>query len=272
MGQINETVYPHYTLANVGATLALAAGIEAPAQSEEPIPAVLNLVKANTISGKADKLLIFNPDAVALWLYLRYTDFFAPVQRHTQLTLPMRAVMPSVTPVCFGTIYTGAMPAVHGIQKYEKPVIKTDSFFDSAVRAGKKTAICAVDGCSMSRIFLEREIDYFITESDLEAAEKALKLINEDDYDIIVCYQGNYDSTMHGDGTEAQTSLDALLDNAAWFDRLVKAFDKRWAGVDRLCAWITDHGAHDGPDGRGSHGKDIIEDMNVTHFWGVTHA
>lgn len=269
---MENPVFSKYSIARVGGTLAAALGIEAPEKAEAPLDEVLSMVKRSTSRGYAEKALIFNPDAVAIWLYQRYTDLFAPVLSHTRMMLPMAAVMPSVTPVCFGSIYTGAQPEVHGITKYEKPVIKTDSFFDAALRSGKRVAIVAVDGCSMSRIYLERELDYFITESDAKSAETGLRLINEGDYDIIVVYQGNYDHTMHREGTEAEASLAELRDNAAVFDRLATAFDARWKGHDRLCAWITDHGAHDNPDGRGSHGQHIPEDINVAHFWGVERA
>ncbi|NLB41411.1 MAG: hypothetical protein GX815_03990 [Clostridiales bacterium] len=67
--------------------------------------------------------------------------------------------MPSVTPVCFDTLYTGAQPEVHGIQKYEKLVIKIDSLFDALIRQGKKPVIIVETNCSMSKIFLERDMD-----------------------------------------------------------------------------------------------------------------
>ena len=73
---------------------------------------------------KIDKALIYNPDAVALWLYQKYTDKFTKVINNTRMALPMRTVMPSVTPVCFATIYSGVMPSVHGIQKYENRSLK----------------------------------------------------------------------------------------------------------------------------------------------------
>ena len=57
---------------------------------------------------------------------------------NADLTLPLQTVMPSVTPVCFATMYTGAQPEVHGIQSYTKPVVKTDSVFDVLIRNGKK--------------------------------------------------------------------------------------------------------------------------------------
>ena len=49
--------------------------------------------------------MIYNPDCIPMWLYQKYTEKFAPVLAATQLTVPVATVMPSVTPVCFGTMY-----------------------------------------------------------------------------------------------------------------------------------------------------------------------
>ena len=85
---------------------------------------------------KADRILMYNPDAIAQWIYEKYPNFLQEVTDNTELNLPLCTVMPSVTPVCFGTMYTGAQPAVHGIRKYEKPVVRTDTVFDALIRAG----------------------------------------------------------------------------------------------------------------------------------------
>ena len=49
--------------------------------------------------------------------------------------MPMLSVMPSVTPVCFASMYTGVMPDVHGIKFYTKPVLKIETFFDVLIKA-----------------------------------------------------------------------------------------------------------------------------------------
>ena len=61
----------------------------------------------------------------------------------------------SVTPVCFGTMYTGLSPQEHGIMKYRKPVLQVDTVFDYLVKEKKKAAIISTEGDSISRIFLE---------------------------------------------------------------------------------------------------------------------
>ena len=106
----------------------------------------------------------------------KYTDKFAKVINNTRMALPMRTVMPSVTPVCFATIYTGVMPSVHGIQRYEKPVLKVDTLFDRLIENGKKPVIIAPKECSMSKIFKEREMDYIISNDSDFALTPRLKL------------------------------------------------------------------------------------------------
>ena len=103
-----------------------------------------------------------------------------------ELALPLETVMPSVTPVCFGSLYTGAQPAVHGIQKYEKPVIRIDTLFDALIRAGKKPCIISHGDASMSRIFLERDMDYFILPSTPAVNAKAAEVILADKYEYSI--------------------------------------------------------------------------------------
>ncbi len=256
-------------LEGLAAAIAAAAGVEAPKQSHPPLRPVLDLLE-NTIGvGNAERVLMFNPDAIGTWLTQRYTEDFAPVFARTRLALPLRVVMPSCTPVCFATMYTGVTPDVHGIRRYEKPVVKTDSLFDTFHRAGKRVAIVSVPEASMSKIFLEREIDYYIEPSDLAATEKAIELISADKYDFIACYNADYDSKMHQYGTESPEALAEMRSEIDSFARLYDTAKKAWAGKNAFIAWATDHGMHDLPDGRGTHGEYIPEDMNVTHFYTV---
>ena len=138
------------------AALAYAMGIDAPKCAASPTLALCDYVDQQLSHRKADRIFMYNPDAIAQWVYEKYPQLLAEATKYTSLELPFCTVMPSVTPVCFGTMYTGAQPAVHGIQKYEKPVITIDSIFDALIRAGKKPAIVAETNCSMSLIYLER--------------------------------------------------------------------------------------------------------------------
>lgn len=230
----------------------------------------LEQLATDAFSGrKADRALLYNPDAIAHHLFAHYTDLFLPVLRHAPLALPMQSVMPSVTPVCFASMYTGALPDVHGIQAYVKPVLTCDTLFDAAIRAGRKPAIVSTCGDSISKIFLDRPMDYFLYDTVEEVNARAEELICEDQYDLIVIYNGNYDATMHRFSPEAPESLQALRDNAAAFDRFARLVKQHWTQHDTLLAFAPDHGCHPIDGGLGSHGLDMPEDMLIPHFYGA---
>ncbi len=175
--------------------------------------------------------------------------------------------MPSVTPVCFGTLYTGAQPSVHGIQKYEKPVITIDTLFDALIRAGKKPAIVASTNCSMAKIFLERNMDYYIFDSIAEINARAVELIMADKHDFIAVYNGNYDYTMHKNGPEAPISLAALKANSEAFAMFSVLISFHWKHHNTLVGFAMDHGCHEIDDNLGSHGLDMPEDLNIVHLY-----
>ena len=259
-----QEIYCPLRLTGVAAALTEALGAEAPQSAAPALEAIRTLC-----AGFVDRVLMYNPDAVALWLFEKYTDLFLPVMRRTQLTLPLQTVMPSVTPVCFGTMYTGALPEVHGIQSYTKPVIRTDTVFDALLRAGKKPCIVSTGNDSMSRIFLEREMAYFIVDNPDEANKKALELIERDEYDLLCVYNGNYDGTMHKFGPESREALDALRHNVRAFSALADAVRTHWSAHRTLIGFAPDHGCHEIDGDCGSHGLYMPEDMNIVHFYGV---
>ena len=164
-------------------------------------------------------------------------------------------------------MYTGAQPCVHGIQKYEKPVIKIDTLFDALLRAGKKVAIVAYGKCSVGKIFLEREMDYFIYETVEAVNAKAAELILRDEHDFIAVYNGNYDSAMHKNGTESPLSLAELRANSRTFGMFCEMIATHWKKHNTLIGFAMDHGCHDIDGEAGSHGLDMDEDINIVHLY-----
>jgi len=259
-----------FSLTGVAAALAQAIGVQAPEKAEPANAQLSALVQQRVPGGKVDRILMYNPDAVAMWVYQKYTALFGDGGKHTSLALPLQTVMPSVTPVCFGTMYTGAYPETHGIRKYEKPVIKIDTLFDALLRAGKKCAIIADTKCSMGKIFLERDMDYFLFETIGEINAKAAELIEKDEHDLIAVYNGNYDSAMHKTGPESEESIAQLRDNIASFDMLVNKVKEHWTAHDTLFGFAMDHGCHEIDGGCGAHGLDMPEDLNILHLYGLS--
>ena len=249
------------------AALCYAMGIDAPEKAADANKDLCDYVD-NALGGeRADRIFMYNPDAIAEWVDEKYPWFLKEVTERAQLKLPLSCVMPSVTPVCFGTMYTGAQPEIHGIRSYTKPVITIDTIFDALIRAGKRAAIVCTDGDSMSKIYLEREMDYFFYDTEEEVNAKAAELIIEDTYDFIAVYNGNFDSTMHKFGPESPEALSELRANSrtyGMFDALIK---DKWQKHNVLIGFAMDHGCHEIDGDCGSHGLDMDEDINIAHYY-----
>ena len=260
--QLNET-----SLDTLCGALAYAMGICAPEHAATANEPLCRYIDEAFEGKKADRVFMYNPDAIAQWIYEKYPDFLKETVALTDLQLPLRSVMPSVTPVCFGTMYTGAQPEVHGIQKYEKPVITIDTIFDALIRAGKKPVIIAYGKCSLSKIYLERQMDYYVFDNIAQVNAKAAQLIMEDKHDFYVVYNGNYDSVMHKKAPESSHALGELRINShayAMFDSLIST---HWTRHRTLMGFAMDHGCHEIDDDLGSHGLDMPEDLNILHFY-----
>ena len=249
------------------AALAYAMGIEAP-KCAAPANEILTAFVDEKFGGeKADRILMYNPDAIAQWIYEKYAPMFLRAQEWMDIEVPFRTVMPSVTPVCFGTMYTGAQPEVHGIRAYEKPVITIDTIFDALIRAGKKVAVIADPQSSIANIFLERDMDYFFFRTCEEINAKAAELIMEDKHDFIVVYNKNYDSYMHKYGPESVYSLGEARMNVASYTTFCNMVERHWKGHNTLVGFAMDHGCHEIDGGCGSHGLDMEEDLNIVHLY-----
>lgn len=253
------------------ASLCYAMGIEKPENAASAASELTNYIDERLNGKKVDRIFMYNPDAVGQWIYEKYPQLCIKAKSIADIEVPFCTVMPSVTPVCFGTMYTGAQPAVHGIQKYEKPVITIDTIFDALIRAGKKVAILATPKCSIANIFLERDIDYYFYEGMTEVNAKAAEIILEDKYDFIVLYNGNYDAVMHKHGPESIEVLAELRVNAEIFAMFNVLIERYWKNHNTLVGFAMDHGCHEIDGEAGSHGLDMDEDMNIVHLYKLYH-
>ena len=252
--------------------LAYAMGIQPPAQAALPTDKLCRYLDETLSGQKVTRVFMYNPDAIAQWIYEKYPHMFTEVRQRTDIAVPFCTVMPSVTPVCFGTMYTGAQPQVHGIQGYVKPVIRIDTIFDALIRNGKKAAIVSTTGDSMSKIFLEREMDYYIYDTVEQVNAKACELILKDQYDFIAVYNGNYDAYMHKFGPESNEALGELRSNIRAFGLFWELIADHWKAHDTLIGFAMDHGCHEIDGNCGSHGLDMEEDLNITHYYTIHKA
>ncbi|MBR5113514.1 MAG: alkaline phosphatase family protein [Clostridia bacterium] len=263
-----DKAYPDICLTSLKATILELFGLEKSADDDNANPEIIKLGKGNTI----ERAVIYNPDAVAFWLYEKYNKKFIPAEKSSDISMPLRSVMPSVTPVCFASMYTGVLPEKHGITKYMKPVLSCETLFDRMLAAGKKCAIVSTAGDSISKIFLERDMDYYIYPTEWQVNRKALKLIKENKYHLIVIYNGNFDATMHHHGPEAKKSLKVLDKNIKVYSKIVARIRECYKKYNVFYGFCPDHGCHEIDGKAGSHGLDCYEDMAIIHFYGIKEA
>ena len=239
----------------------------------EPIAELLEEGRKVLGGEPVEKALLYAPDAIGEWLYQMYRDDFKGVLEAAPIEVPVLSMTPSSTPVCYGSMFTGLKPEGHGIMKYEKPVLECDTLFDALPRAGKRVAIVAVKDSSIDLIFRRRPIDYYTEEYDPEVEERVLGLLKEDDHDLILAYHQGYDDAMHGSTPTSPEAMEAFRGHLRTFERLAEAFNERHGDSNRLLAFLPDHGTHVDPvSGKGSHGTDRLEDMEVRHFWGINRG
>jgi len=236
----------------------------------EVIYEVVNAAEGILRGSLVEKCFIYAPDAIGEALFRDYSAEFEPVLRLAPVQIVLNAVLPPKTPVCFASMFTGAQPRDHGIKQYEKPVLRCDTLFDVLLRAKKQVAIAAVVGSSISLIFKERSLSYLIEEYDQQVNNHVLQILHSsNDYDLILVYNQEYDDTMHKTTPRSNEAVRAMQNHVKSFEQLSTAFLKRYKDHTRLVIFSPDHGAHLNPEtGRGEHGLDIDEDLEVRSFWG----
>lgn len=268
MNDVKNTV----SLESLAGALAYAMGIEPPvhaAAANEDLAAYIDRVLEGK---KADRIFMYNTDAIGQWVYEKYPQISDVVRDRVDLELPMLSPNPPKTPVCFGTMYTGAPPKVHGIEVYEKKLITADTLFDALVRAGKKVAMVSRRNYSMAIIFQNRPIDYYFYTNWADVNAKAVELVMKDEYDFILCYNAHYDDIMHKYGTESHEALAEMRFNYetyAMFDALIQ---NHWGCHNTLMGFGMDHGCHDREDGKGTHSDDTAQDRNILHLYKIHPA
>lgn len=68
-------LYDSIRLTHLAATFTSALGVDAPEGAESPCDIVLDRLFAEFGEGGADRVFIYNPDAVALWLFQNTPSF-----------------------------------------------------------------------------------------------------------------------------------------------------------------------------------------------------
>jgi len=255
-------------LTRLAATIANAVGIAPPFCAEPDIEWMTKLIR-DFAGGDVDRVFMYHSDAIPMYIFQEQTRLFAPIFPYARIAVPFLSTVMSVTPVAFASMYTGASPEVHGIHEYVRPRLETDTLYDAMARQGKASAIIAMPDSSFVHIFVGRDIPLFVVKDAREALEVACRLIDEDQYDLISCHVFEYDDHAHASGPRSQNALDAAAREAVVFNKIGARIREKWGHHAVLLGYGPDHGQHEEANGRGSHGSELAEDMNVLHFYGV---
>ena len=267
-------------LTNFAATILNSFGIDKAETMKEADKEVLNKI---TETGKREKAFLFHTDAVPAYIVKKYPEIFTKVRENTKVEAEFNSVMPSITPVCFGAMFSGAYPENNGIPKYLKPILskelvqpslKVTTMVDLLTENGLKTALVTCsNGCIASMLY-KRGADMFIIDGDDDEKmyNKALELLVSDNYDVIMLYQLSFDYKMHKMGPENEESLNVLKEITDRFGVISEKVKEIWKDKKYITVFNTDHGSHLNPPddkNKGGHGLDIPEDMELIWFFGA---
>ena len=230
-------------------------------------PPRLCSVPALDVAGTVKRVLVYCPDAIGTAMVRDHSDWFAPVRAAAPRAVALRSMVPPKPPVCFASMFTGALPQAHGIEGPVRPVLTCDTLFDAATRAGRNVALVAVKDSSIDLIFRNRSLDYFSETYDREVTARTRELLAADRHDLVVAYNQEYDDCLHRTTSRSESALVAVRHHVAAFAALAQTAARAWRSYPYAVMFCPDHGAHDA-DGRGTHGDDIPEDMELTHFFG----
>jgi len=117
---------------------------------------------------------------------------------------------------------------------------------------------------------LQRELDHFSEDYDPEVTARTLALLERDEHHFILAYHQQYDDTLHRTTPLGSEALAAARRHVDAFAELADAAREHWRDRSYALAFTPDHGAHvDEETGRGTHGSDMPDDLDVWHYWGM---
>ena len=233
--------------------------LPAPARATgEPIPDIVKALQPAT------RVAVVAPDALGLAILARWgaaMPFLTSLSADQRVTL--RSVMPTITPVNFATMVTGAPPEVHGIGAI------TDGFacetLFAVVRAhGGKSAGVGQKGYTGSEL-LGRSADLWgraANNTDDEVEALALEFAAAEGPQFMIVQLGSTDDVFHQYGPSSPRVVPILRETD---DRLARMTEQLRA-LGYVLIITADHGQHDTETG-GSHGTAADEDALVPCTW-----
>lgn len=245
----------------IAPTIALIIGVRKPSFSEQPpLKEIIGSLYTNRLV-----VVVVDAFGVSTWKEAkRVTGFFNSLAQYHLIKI--YSVMPSITPVNFATMLTGAHPEIHGIRVRTQP-LNHETIFHVLKEKNRKSATAARALSSLG-ILISPHADIpgiAKTNEDEEVTQLALNAI-ENKADLIWVQLLDVDDCGHAHGPLSKESIDACARADANLKTIAVAATKRGYGLLAL----ADHGQHSVEEKgvlRGTHGTNMEEDLLVPVVW-----
>jgi len=240
-------------------------GLKPPAAaSEAPIaPVVSDLAGAKHVA-------VLAPDALGILAWRLWKDEMPFLKSlHEKRSILLEAIMPSITPVNFACMLTGAELDVHGMKTREME-FQCETVYDVVRRAGGQSAGVGHRGYS-GELLLARYADIpGVTEPGacMPVTDKIIEVFERERPRFLIAQYGHTDTVFHKIGPSDPGVVPMLHECDQALEKVVEYLLAHGVAVILL----ADHGQHDVPEPaegakRGTHGTDSPEDCLVPCTW-----
>ncbi len=248
-------------MTSVAPTVCRALGVRLPSSAEGfPLPEVsLSIQHTERLA-----VVVIDAFGVSTWRKAKERTPIFNKLRDLHNTI-IKSVMPSITPVNFATMLTGADPKTHGITNREQP-LRHETIFDVMRETGMVSATAA-RAKSSNGILISPHADrpgVAASNLDSEVTEVARGMI-DDDVNLLWVQLLDVDDAGHAHGPHSPESIEAAGRADANLGGILDA--TRVKGYSIMV--LADHGQHPASDGhyKGVHGTDMLEDLQVPFLW-----
>jgi len=262
--KFNNKPIETYPMQSVAPTVAAILGIPSPASAET------GCIENTVLDLKGVKgVAVLAIDALGYEIFNYFKDHMHCLKSIFEKNpATIRSIMPSITPVNFSCMITGASQEVHKVTSRFSN-IECESLFDVLRRNGMKSAGLGRKDYTGNEL-LGRHADYS-AEGKAENDEEVEKIFNE--YlktikpEFIIIQYGGTDDSFHKYGPYSDEAREAVIKADLWLSRCIENLKAESYGIMIL----ADHGQHNNEDKSisllGIHGSDTDEDRIVPFTW-----
>jgi len=216
------------------------------------------------------RVAILAPDALGDFAFQQWKEKMPFLNTlHAQRSVLLRSVVPTITPVNFAAIVSGADPLVHGVKTFNDDM-QCESLFDVVRAAGGCSAGIGREGYTGAEL-LGRHADISgrgpAAEKDVGVERLVLQIANKDAPQFLIAQLGITDDVFHQFGPSSPDVVPVLRETDDRLRRLSTHLIALGYGI----VVLADHGQHDverhGRKGGTHDGADFDADSLVPCTW-----